>query len=361
MPRANAIEPPRLRPRALQDWVRAGLGDHDRLPAVALDTAAAETEAVLPWLAYRLHASSRLGDLPADRQRPVRLALQRFNALHLDCEDELQRLANAAARGLDWLVFKGHALARTLYPHPACRPTSDFDILVDPAQFDTARAWLAAAGYVPADPFAGTLWLGQQAWHRTEDGRRRFVVDLHWDYTNRMYFRGRLPFAAIWAEARTVACGRATLQVPGPVDDLLFACVHLAALDAGQPLRLGWLLDVYLLMAALDGAAIERFLARADRARAVEACLAFGTLAAGLGPTEAAAPVLQALGQAARPARWRQYRRTVRWRGWDLACYWARLGLRDKARLFGDLRRWLAQRSPDAPRRARLPVKPGPG
>jgi len=81
--------------------------------------------------------------------------------MHLACEAELERLAlSAKQRGVRFLAFKGHSVARTLYPHPACRPTSDFDLLIDPRQVAEVRQWLAAADYAPTDPFAGTIWLG---------------------------------------------------------------------------------------------------------------------------------------------------------------------------------------------------------
>jgi hypothetical protein len=69
------------------------------------------------------------------------------------------------------------------------------------------------------------------------DGNAHFHVDLHWDYSNRMYFRNRLGFAEIWAKSREVACGGAMLRVPCPVDDLVLACVHLAAFDPGVHVR----------------------------------------------------------------------------------------------------------------------------
>jgi hypothetical protein len=42
-----------------------------------------------------------------------------------------------------------------------------------------------AEGMLPWLAFVGTLWLGAQSWKRVIDGKARFHVDLHWDYTNR--------------------------------------------------------------------------------------------------------------------------------------------------------------------------------
>jgi hypothetical protein len=128
------------------------------------------------------------------------------------------------------------------------------------------------------------------------------------------------------------------------VDDLVLACVHLAAFDPGMQLRLIWLLDIYLLMAALDKADLTFLLERAEKAHAIEACLEFGEMAARLGPEGPIEPVLDALRSQASDQQARAYDRTLRWRAWDLARYWVRLSVKDKFGFFGDLFRWIRVR-----------------
>ena len=330
---------------ALHAWVAACLADQLHLPDVDLPMQAAADQGVLPWLGWRLHEAGLLPELADAEQEDLRHSLRRWALMHLDCEAELERLAQSAAElGIRFLAFKGHSVARTLYPHPACRPTSDFDLLIDPEQVEPAREWIAGLGYTPLQAFVGTVWLGAQSWASAAAGNARFHADLHWDYSNRMYFRRRLPFATIWAESLAVPCGATTLRVPCPADDLVLACVHLAAHDPGMPVLQRWLLDIRLLMGAVNGPELPLLLERARRAHAVEACLAYGEQAAELGEPEALAPVLSALRAEASPRRWRGYQRTLRWRGWDLACYWARLPIRQKAGFFGDMVRWLRVR-----------------
>ena len=331
---------------ALQPWIGACLAADFELPGGDFPFDAAASEGVLPWLAYRLYETGALTGLPPALLAELRNALRRWSMMHLDCENELRRLLRSAAeRGLRFLAFKGHSVARTLYPNPACRPTSDFDLLIDPEQLEQAQDWLRSMGYAPLQHFVGKVWLGAQSWTFRVDGRSRFHVDLHWDYTNRMYFRHRLSFAEIWSASREVPCGDALLRVPCRVDDLVLACVHLAAFDPGFHIRLNWLLDIYLLMAALDEADLRLLIARAQMAHALEACLAYGEMAAALGDAEGVNPVLEALRVVARPGRMRGYQRTLHWRAWDLACYWVRLPLGDKLRFFGDLVRWAKVRS----------------
>lgn len=325
---------------SLADWLACCLADDVRPPAGTLPVDEADAEGVLPWLGWRLQASGALATLPAAQQKDLRHALRHWSLMHLDSEAELARLAQSAAkRGVRVIAFKGHSVARTLYPNPACRPTSDFDLLVDPAQVSAAQAWLTEMGYMPTQQFVGTHWRAAQNWAFGEAGAARFHADLHWDCSNRMYFRRRLPFAAIWEASRHVASGDTPLRVPCPVDDLILACVHLAAFKPGLHVKLVWLLDIYLLMAALNADEIPLLVERAGRARALEACLEFGQRAAALGDPRQPQGVIEALRDAASERRWRGYQRTLRWRSWDLACYWGRLSLIDKARFIGDMLR----------------------
>ena len=335
---------PNSRP-SLRPWISALLCENSPFPIEPLPLEAAQNEGLLPWLAYRLHDSGALDSLPKEQQEELRESLRRWNLLHLVSRVELERLAvSAQAAGLRWLAFKGHSVARTLYPHPACRPTSDFDLIIDPQQMELAHNWIAAQGYVPEDPFAGTIWLGQQAWWLKVNGNTRFAVDLHWDYTNRMYFRHRLSFDDIWAASREVPCGSVMLRVPCRVDDLIFACVHLAAFDPGVKVRLIWLLDIYLLMESLDESQVDLLLERAGRAHAIEACLLMGQMAAKLGDAAVLEPVLRTLRAVAKERRMRAYDRTLRWRAIDLMAYWLRLPVKGKIGFFGDLVRWIRVR-----------------
>ena len=330
----------------LTAWVIACLADDLRVPTCALPKDSAVAEGLLPWLAWCLQNSGALTSLPDDQQPDLLHALRRWNLMHLDCEAELERLSRSATdRGVRFLVFKGHSVARTLYQHPACRPTSDFDVLTDPRQIEDVKKWLASVDYAATDPFAGTIWLGAQNWARKIEGKVRFHVDAHWDYTSRMYFRRCLSFEEIWAESQEVPCGGASLRLPCKVDNLVFACVHLAAFDPGWKVKLVWLLDIYLLMDALDEAEIPVLLKRAGKARAIEACLVFGERAAELGDREKLRPVLEALRGRASEKRWEFYQRTLRNRGVDLGAYWVRLSLSDKVGFFGDAFRWVKVRN----------------
>jgi len=320
----------------VQPWVAASLAERPALPDGRLPLEAATQEGVLPWLAYRLHEAGLLGRL-GEPEGAVRAVLSRCAAQHMFSETGLERLlAEAERSGVDFVAIKGHAVGRTLYPSLACRPTTDFDLLVAPDQAQRARDLLKELGYQPFNRFIGRYWLASQTWFHADGEQVRYAVDLHWDITNRMYFRHRADLAQLVQQAPRVACGDQAIRVTDTADSLIVACVHLAAFDPGLTVQMRWLLDIRLLLGALPASAIAGFVARAAEWCAVEACLVFGEAAARLDDAPGLHAVLEALRSAASRERMAEYDRTLRSRGYDLWRYWLRLGGRQKVGLVGD-------------------------
>ena len=84
--------------------------------------------------------------------------------------------------GVRPVVYKGAALARTLYPTPACRPMGDVDLWVGAKEMASAQAALDAIGY-PLQQ-GGARWPCRSStrarcrwWGR---GQEQGLVELHW-------------------------------------------------------------------------------------------------------------------------------------------------------------------------------------
>ena len=104
----------------LKLWVSALLAGQYLLPDKPFSLDEANAEGMLPWLAYHLHDSGGHNSLSTGHHQALQQSLRRWGLMHLDCEAELERLAASADKaGLRFLTFKGHAVARNLYP-PAC-------------------------------------------------------------------------------------------------------------------------------------------------------------------------------------------------------------------------------------------------
>ena len=128
-------------PEAVRDAIQAGAAV-DRAAEAALEQnvgplfwrsvqAAGVASALDPATAARLRKDAALRECQAELLQPV--------ALRLIVEP-------LVAAGFEPLIFKGPAMAR-LYPEPGLRPMDDVDVILPPAQHDTAIAVLTDAGW----------------------------------------------------------------------------------------------------------------------------------------------------------------------------------------------------------------------
>jgi hypothetical protein len=222
-------------------------------------------------------------------------------------------LAAFAAAGVDAIVAKGMATARTLFPEPGARPMGDMDLVVPPAAIPAAERALAGAGFVrqagdyERRPYHAD-WLPPGA-----DGVVHSLVLLHRDNPLALNLRDGFD--------RHTALGRVRLGWPAPADTVPlpgfrsparalagpFQLAHLAAHASEQresllPIRLVEL--VLAFRAGLDPAALDAFLcARRMRHRVYPAI----ALAERLAPGTVDAGLMRSLADAAGP----RLRRTV--------------------------------------------------
>jgi hypothetical protein len=122
--------------------------------------------------------------------------------------------------GLPLIALKGSALASRLYPHPACRPMEDLDLLVRPHDLEAASHTLASLGYSDKS-------FGIEDFRNPETG---IVVDLHTELLNTTRIPSR---RAAWRPALDAWWDRARLlpSLPGvwafdPQDHFVYLCHH---------------------------------------------------------------------------------------------------------------------------------------
>ncbi len=137
-----------------------------------------QREGVLPYLAFEW--MRRAGEIPAPVHKELKHALLMGEAEKLSDDSELELIFTAAKKAkLPVLVIKGEALARSLYPAASCRPTGDYDLLIQPHDLAGFQTLLGKLGYQGGN-FAGQHIFAQQNWVCQADVRgRSFQVDLH--------------------------------------------------------------------------------------------------------------------------------------------------------------------------------------
>ncbi len=162
-------------------------------------------------------------------------------------DQQLKELADAfREEAIDFLVLKGSALRRTIYPDPALRPVRDLDILVKTAQFKTARTLLKQTGYIRRHRYAS-----HEVFRHAEDSKKYFPVELHWTLGG---FPVSLSAAAIdELFLRAVKVESAGLSFPTlhPVDALNLAAMHMIKHCSVN--RMIWIYDLALLVQKLSG------------------------------------------------------------------------------------------------------------
>jgi len=146
--------------------------------------------------------------------------------------------------GIPALLIKGHALARTVYPDPAVRQSSDIDILVRPEDIPAGAAILEKLGYsCPVQSFD----LHREGYHSQNfyPPGPGSAVDLQWSLS--MQF-GRFleeDLDAAFKRKISITSGDLTFDTLSPRDHLLYQVFH--TVFQHHSLRLSWIADVALL------------------------------------------------------------------------------------------------------------------
>ncbi|MEM8853335.1 MAG: nucleotidyltransferase family protein [Pseudomonadota bacterium] len=188
-------------------------------------------------------------------------------------EHDHQRLVAPAIEALaaadcEPLVFKGTALAYSLYDAPHQRTRGDTDILVPEAVRERACQVLAECGFAEALRVSGEA-VSQTTFERADGHGAHHAIDLHWQIDNAPVVARVLGHQSLWAHAVPLPRLCASAMGPGLADALIIAAIHRKKHSVSPYLvgdvahydenRLIWLYDVDILaraMAAADWAAL---------------------------------------------------------------------------------------------------------
>lgn len=146
------------------------------------------------------------------------------------------------------LVFKGFALACTVYPDFATRPSFDIDLLVKPKQFLRAREVLSQIGYqcrFKRFEMFQELSKAEQFVNKT-DARKPFEVDLHWNLFHYYGIWRNNSVEEFFHSSETVETPLLAFDTLGKADALIQAAIHLS-LNHPEGIRLQWISDTALL------------------------------------------------------------------------------------------------------------------
>lgn len=195
-----------------------------------------------------------------------------FNSLQssLIVDKQLTGIADAfAEEGVEFLVLKGAALSRTIYPDPFLRPGSDIDIMVRPVDARRARRAMEKAGYTCNYPYfdVSERYFCEEVF-TPKDGRTGIVpVEVHWSPTAFPALNENIDIDSLFHRSVPAMAGTRGIRVMDQADAMIYQAVHMIA-NHFDNVRLTWINDTAFLCRHLTATGgWETFRSRAAESR----------------------------------------------------------------------------------------------
>jgi len=203
-------------------------------------------------------------------------------------ERQLKEVLNAFNKeNIPVRVYKGPALACTIYPDSATRPFGDMDLLVKPEQYLKAKDVLMQMGYQSQfkrfEQFRELF--NSESFVYQKDTTPSFEVDLHWDVFQYHGLKREHDVNTLFQNKTDVETPMLNFQTLSRVDALIQAAFHLI-LHHKEGRRLIWISDIAFLARNLvypnDWTVLQKKVARFNMHLAMENALKLAKLWAGL-------------------------------------------------------------------------------
>ncbi|MGI9403911.1 MAG: nucleotidyltransferase family protein [Hyphomicrobium sp.] len=181
------------------------------------------------------------------------------------------------------VIFKGTALAYSLYTKPMSRERGDTDLIIQQQDHVRAHDALTSLGYNLIAGIRGEFISYQASYALKSPERGTHLVDLHWRINNSELLSRLFSYDELRCQAAPLTGLCADAIAAGPVHGLLLACMHRAthkqnpyyvdgsAYYGGD--RLIWLCDIHLLASCFTARQWHDFVKEAKRKGLCAVCL----------------------------------------------------------------------------------------
>ena len=149
------------------------------------------------------------------------------------------------------VLFKGGALAYSIYPEPWMRPRSDNDCLISRQDYDAFSSLLESNGYKKLFSIEGEYISYQSTFSKPLVGHCVMNIDLHWRINNRQSLAKTFSAQNLLADGTALDRPLQNVKIPCSIDSLLIACLHRLGHHHREE-RLIWLYDIHLLANSLE-------------------------------------------------------------------------------------------------------------
>lgn len=172
---------------------------------------------------------------------------------NLVLEDELRNLLQAFREaGIPLLLFKGPALAYTVYPNPHLRTYHDIDVLIHADDIARIDAFLTERGYTAYEEYrANTLDKNRTGYNYTlklSNPGLKVLVELH-TAPHAGEISAEFDAASLWERAQSVEILGEQVLIMNPQDHLLYLCWHFRFHWFSRML---WLYDLVVMVRTLN-------------------------------------------------------------------------------------------------------------
>ena len=149
------------------------------------------------------------------------------------------------------VLFKGSALAYSLYPQPWLRPRTDSDLLIDEADFTKFEKAFNKLGYQKLFAIEGKHISYQSTFSKRLAGKSVMNIDLHWRINNRQILSQSFNVDQLLESNNQLDQLSNNINIPSAVDSLLIASLHRLGHHLDDE-RLTWLYDIHLIASSLS-------------------------------------------------------------------------------------------------------------
>ena len=200
----------------------------------------------------------KIGSLPPECRPPEPITSEMKQDFLVSCvrslhmERQLQEIIEAIReQDVQVLVLRGPALAFSLYPDAAMRPSCDLDLLVIPEQVVQARDIMESLGYrCLAKRFETARdFFREECFIHQNDQDHKVPIDLHWVHWElHPIFNGSggVDIRDLFQRAWKVETPTLAFETLDPVDYLIHSAIHSIMIHRNE-IRFSWIYDTVLL------------------------------------------------------------------------------------------------------------------
>jgi hypothetical protein len=167
------------------------------------------------------------------------------------------------------VLFKGTALAYTVYDAPHLRPRGDTDVMIRPGDYAGAQRVLSALGY--AEPVSCQQLLGQVRFACETAAGVESAIDIHLRISSQTAFADLLTYDELLEGSIAIPSLSSRARAAGHVHALLLACVHPVMHHRNADLII-WCYDIHVLASRLTDRQWLEFVDLARRKQVAEIC-----------------------------------------------------------------------------------------